>query len=130
MVGDLRLVWGSRFCVWMKSENFRGVPDEEDWSVVSDHVPVALFGVELHRETARIAFGVARTLFTADSGEADEDLGFLAQALEDLGFGPLRDIASNLEKSVCAGPFGMDHSFRNAFPVEVRHLFDQQQVLH
>jgi hypothetical protein len=44
--------------------------------------------------------------------KADEDLSLLARALEDLGFGPLRDIAGNLEKSLCAGPFGMNHSFR------------------
>jgi len=72
------------------------------------------FRVELHGEPARIAFGVARTLFTAESGEADEDLGLLARALEDLGFGPLRDIAGNLEKSVSARPFGADMSFQKS----------------
>jgi hypothetical protein len=130
MVGDLRLVCGSRFCVWMKSENFRASRTKKTGVFVPHHIPVALFGVELHCEPARIAFGVARTLFTAHSGEADEDLGLLARALEDLGFGPVSDIAGNVEKSVSAGPFGMDYSFRDALPVEVRHLFDQQQVLH
>ncbi len=54
------------------------VADEEDRSVVPDHVVVALFGVELDGEAAGVALRIRRAPLAADGGEADEDLGLLA----------------------------------------------------
>ena len=46
------------------------VAHEEDRRVVADHVVVALFGVELEGEAARVAHRVGIPLFTRDLGEA------------------------------------------------------------
>ena len=45
----------------------RGVADEEHRGVVSGHVPVALLGLELHCESARVALSISRALFAAHS---------------------------------------------------------------
>ena len=41
----------------------------------------------------------------------------------------LGDVVSDFEVSVCTGPFGMDHTFRNPLPVEVGHLVKQDNIL-
>ena len=46
---------------------FDGVADEKDGEVVTDEVPVAVFGVELDGKPARIA-GDFRRIATADDG--------------------------------------------------------------
>jgi hypothetical protein len=38
---------------------FARVTDEEDWSVVAGHVPVAFLGVELHCESSRVTFSIS-----------------------------------------------------------------------
>jgi hypothetical protein len=42
------------------------VADEEDRRVVPHEVPVAVLGVELHREAAGIARGIGRSALAAD----------------------------------------------------------------
>ena len=51
------------------------VAEEEDRRVVADDVPVALLGVELHREATDVALGVGRATLTGDGREAGEHLG-------------------------------------------------------
>ena len=48
------------------------VLDEEHRDVVADEVPVALVGVELHREAAHVARGVGRAALAGDGREAHE----------------------------------------------------------
>src|SRR5699024_8387482 len=47
---------------------------EEDRRVVADHVVVALFSVELERETTRVAPCVRATALTSDRGESGQHL--------------------------------------------------------
>ena len=54
------------------------VAQEEDRRVVADQVPVALLGVELDREAADVALGVGRAALAGHGGEADEEVGLLA----------------------------------------------------
>src|SRR5699024_12538694 len=72
------------------------IADEEHRSVVAHHVEVALFGVELQRESAHIAPGVGRTEFTGDSGEASEHRGLLAR-LQEVGLRVGGDVLGDLE---------------------------------
>jgi hypothetical protein len=51
------------------------VAHEEDRRVVADHVVVALAGVELQREAARVAPGVGAAALAGDGGEADQGVG-------------------------------------------------------
>jgi len=49
-----------------------GVLNEENWDVVSNHVPVTLVGVHLEGETAYITDGISATTATENSGESEE----------------------------------------------------------
>jgi len=58
-------LWVSLLAVDEISE-LDGVPDEEDWCVISDHVVVALLGVELDGEPTGISVAVVRATLTGD----------------------------------------------------------------
>ncbi len=106
-----------------------GVLDEEHRGVVADEVVVALLGVELQRETARIAHGVGGAEVAGDGGEAQEGLGLLADPGEELRPGPLRDVTGQRERAVRAGAAGVHDALRDAFTVEVGELLQQRLVL-
>ncbi|MGY3246865.1 hypothetical protein ACVWYT_006314 [Streptomyces sp. TE4109] len=107
-----------------------GVLDEEHRGVVADEVVVALFGVELQRETAGVAHRVGRAEVARDGREAQEGLGLLADLGEELGPRPLRDVTGQRERAVRAGAAGVHDALRNALTVEVRELLQQRLVLH
>ena len=67
----------------------RRVADEEDRRVVADQVVVALLGVELQREAARVADGVGEALLAGHGREAREHRRALA-GLEQAGLRELR----------------------------------------
>ncbi|MCY1436439.1 hypothetical protein D9M71_525650 [compost metagenome] len=46
------------------------VTNEEHWRVVTDDVPVAFLGVELHREATRVTLGICRAALATNGGEA------------------------------------------------------------
>ena len=54
------------------------VSDEEDGRVVPHKVPVAILGVELHRESARVSGGVGGPRLASHSGETGEHGGLLS----------------------------------------------------
>ena len=70
------------------------VLDEEDRDVVADQIPVALVGVELHREAAHVARGVGRAALAEHGREADEDRRLLAGLGEERRPRVLRSAAS------------------------------------
>jgi hypothetical protein len=60
------------------------IPQEENRSIVGDHIPVTLIGPELNRETTRITGAIVRTRLAADGGESDSD-GASLPLLKDIG---------------------------------------------
>ena len=64
------------------------ISDEKDWSVVSNHVVVAFFSVELYRESTRVSIAIIGSTFSSDSGESEEDVGLLPDGAEEVSFGP------------------------------------------
>ena len=60
------------------------VADEEDTEVVADEVPVAVLGVELDREAARVADRLGGVAAAGHGREAHGDIGPLAGLLEQL----------------------------------------------
>jgi hypothetical protein len=106
-----------------------GVADEEDRRVVAHHVPIAFFGIELDGKAARIALRVARPLFAAHGGEANEHAGLLADLVEDFRGGIAGDVAGHGKDAVSARTLGVNHAFGNPLAVEVRHLFEQLVIL-
>ena len=59
------------------------VADEEDWQIVEHKVLVALFRVHLHGEATDIAEGIAGTFLASDGRDTAENIGFLADLIEE-----------------------------------------------
>jgi hypothetical protein len=110
------------------------VADEEDAQVVADQIPVAVLGVELHREPARIARHFRRVAAADDGREADRERRFLPGLLEQPGPRILRgrfvaDLPRRLELAVADEPARVHDALGNAFAVEMRDLFQEMIVL-
>ena len=105
-----------------------GVADEEDRCVVADQVVVAVLGIELDREAARVAHRVGRAQLAGDGGEADEQRRAPA-GLEQGGLGVLADVLGDLEEPVRAGALGVDDALGDALAVEVLDLLDEVVVV-
>src|SRR3954453_16691424 len=109
------------------------VPDEEDAEVVPDEIPVAVLGVELHREAARVAQALGGVAAAGDGREAQGDVAGLA-GLEDLRPGVLGDVlitprAVGLEGAEGGEAASVDHALGDALAVEVGHLLEELVVL-
>ena len=114
----------------MKSRKFVRIADEKDRRVVSHHVPVAFFGVELQCKSADIALRIGGTLSPATVEKRGEHIGLLAHFGKDIGLGVLGNIMGDGEGAMCPPAFGMDHTFGNPFPVLMGQLLEQLVVLH
>src|ERR1700730_13802154 len=77
----------------------KGITQEEDRCVVSNHVPISLVRIELHGEAANIALGVRRATLTGYRREASKHRSGLADIGEDLRLGVLGDIWRRTDKS-------------------------------
>lgn len=106
-----------------------GVTEEEDGGVVEDPVPVTLFSVELDSEATRITRAVRRALLTTDGGEASEQLGLLANALEHVDDGDVANVIGNLELTKGASTLGVNNTLWDSLSVEVCEKVDQVEVL-
>ncbi|MNJ25540.1 hypothetical protein D3C77_199870 [compost metagenome] len=107
---------------------FDRVLDEEDRDVVPHQVPVALLGIELHREAAHVARRVDRAGAAGHRGEADEDLGLLADLGQHLGGGVGRQALGQFEDAVRGRSAGVDDALGDAFVVEMLDLLAQDEV--
>lgn len=105
------------------------VSDEEDGSVVSDHVVVALLRVELNCESSWVAFSIGAALFATDCGKSKEKRSSLADALEKLGLAVLADVMGDLEVPPGAGALGVDDSLGDSFAIECGKLVDKVEIL-
>ena len=105
------------------------VLDEEHRHVVAHQVPVALVGIELHREAAHVARGVLGATLTGHRGEAHEHRGDLARLLERRGAGECGKILVGLEVAMRAGTARMHHALGDAFMVEMGELLAQDEIL-
>ena len=106
-----------------------GVSDEEDWSVVSNHVPVSFFSIELDGITSWVSGGICRSLFTSDSGESEKDGGGFSDFAEEFGFGVFADIVGGLKVAMSTCALGMDDSFGDTLSVEVGELVNEVDVI-
>ncbi|MGY4515198.1 hypothetical protein ACVWWW_000766 [Lysobacter sp. HA18] len=105
------------------------VLDEEHRDVVANEIPVALLGVELHREAAYVARGVLAAALAGHGGETHEHRRALACGLERRGHRDVGDRLVRFEETVRARTARMHDAFGNALVVEVRDLLAQDEVL-
>lgn len=105
------------------------VPDEEDWGVVEDPVPVTFLRPQLDGETTGVTSGVGRSRLATDGGEADGGTNFLANTLEE---GLRRDVAEvvgDLEVTMGSGTLGVDDTLWDTLTIEVSKEIDVMEVL-
>src|SRR5690554_5462790 len=106
------------------------IADEKDRRVVAHQIPVALLGIELEGKAAHIALGIGGAEFTGYGGEAGDEVGFLADAIEDRRPGIWREILGEGEGAVGAPALGVDHPLGDALAVLMGELFKQLPILH
>ena len=106
------------------------IAHEEHRRVVADHIPVAFLGVELHREAAHVALGIGGAEFAGHRREARDQLGLLADRVENFRAGVFADVVGNREGAVSAPALGMHDALGDALAVVMGHLLDQLPVLH
>ena len=104
------------------------VAHEEHRGVVADQVVVALLGVELDGEAARVADRVGAAELARHGREADDQAGVLALG-EQVRLGVLADVLGRFEHAVGPAALGVHHPLGHALPVELGHLLDQVVVL-
>ena len=102
---------------------------KEHGGVVTHHVEVTFFGVELDREAARIAPCIRATALPCYSGKANEDIGLRAW-LQKFCFGVLANVLSDFKVTKSATAFRMGLPVGNHFPVKRRHLLHQVVIVH
>lgn len=105
------------------------VIDEEDWSIVSNHIIISLLGVKLDGKASWVSDGICSSSLTSDGGESEEEWGLLANLVEEGSLGELGHILGNLEDSVGTRSFGMDNSLWNSLSIEVSELVNEGEVL-
>ena len=132
--GSWRKVTGSGFSEWMTSGNLIASRMKKTGEVVADEVPVAVLGVELHREAARVARDLGGVAAADDGREADGERRLLAGLLEQLGAGVLgrrlvADLAGGLELAVADEAAGVHDPLGDALAVEVGDLLEEVVVL-
>uniref|UniRef100_A0A804P5F6 Uncharacterized protein n=1 Tax=Zea mays TaxID=4577 RepID=A0A804P5F6_MAIZE len=105
------------------------VADEEDGEVVAQQVPVALAGVELHGEPARVADRLRGPPLVDHRREAHDHGRPHAGRAQEVGARQRRHVVGALEEALGGGPARVHHALRDALAREVRHLLDQVVVL-
>ena len=108
----------------------RRVADEEDRRVVADQVVVALLGVELQREAARVAHGVGEALLAGHGREAGEHRRCACRpATGSAALVNWRHVVGHLEEAVRAAALGVHDALGHALAVEVLHLLHDVVVV-
>ncbi len=63
-----------------------GVLDEEDWSIVPDHVVISFLRVEFNGKSSGVSVGIWGTLLASYGGESDEERSLLADLVQEFCF--------------------------------------------
>jgi len=85
----LAVVCGVSFLGMKEVSKLNRILDEENGSVVTNHIIVTLFGVELDSETSGISVTVVGTTLSSNSRETSENWCSLANSLEEFSSGEL-----------------------------------------
>lgn len=103
--------------------------NKEHGSIVSNHIIVSFLCVELNSESSRISVGICSSLLSSYSREPKEQWSSFSYRVEEFGFAVFRDVISDLKISMGASSLGMNHSFRDPFPIEFGEFIDKVEVL-
>src|SRR5580704_8668287 len=104
------------------------VLNEKHRDIVAHKVPIAFFGVELHREASHVTWSVDGASAARDGRETSEEGCFLPFALEDVGSRNICKRFVNLEKAMRGRTAGMNDAFGDALVIEMKNLFTQYEI--
>lgn len=104
------------------------VAQEENRSVVGNHVPVALLSPELDTETTRVTSKIGATALTTNGRETDGD-GALLALLEDVGKAQVVQRLGSPVETVGTTALSVNDTLGNALAVEVREQINQVEIL-
>jgi len=93
--------------------------DEEDGSVISDHVVISFFSVEFNGESSWISISVRGSFFSSYCGESNEEGSLLSNLVQELCLGILCDVMSYFQITMSSCTLGMHYSLGNSFSVEL-----------
>lgn len=110
-------------CQWIIQQQTKA------YDIVEHKVLVAFLSLELQRPTSNIANAICTPTLWANSRNSKQSLRLLADAVQELGRGQMRDVMRSLKLSPCANGRCVDCSFWYAFAIEGRERFDQLRVL-
>src|SRR5437764_14105034 len=96
------------------------IAKEEDRSIVTHKVPVALVRVELQRESTNITLGVRGATLAGHGRKARKHFGLLPDLGEDLRLGVLGDVMGNREGAESSRALGMHTALWDHLTVDVR----------
>lgn len=105
------------------------VAQEEDGRVVVHKVQVAFLGVQLDGETTGVSGSIGGARLTSDGRETSNQLGLLADGVQERRATDVGDVVGDLEVAERAGTLGVDHSLGDSLSVEVGKRVDQVEVL-
>src|SRR5690554_5213812 len=108
---------------------FQWIAEEENRSVVTDQVPVALFGIKTQRKTANVPLRIGCTTFAGDRRKAYKHVGLFADFAEQGRLGVLRDVMGNGETTERARTFSVHAPLGDNLTVKMRHLLQKPRVL-
>ena len=108
---------------------FNWVVDEEHWGIVSNHIVVALFGVEFNGKSSWVSHGIWGTSLTGDGGESEEEWRLLSNLVEEASLGEWSHIVSDFEDTMGCGSLSMHNTLWDSLSVEMGELIDEGEVL-
>ena len=108
---------------------FHRVLNEKNRNIVADQIPIALVGIELHRETAHVAHCIGRAPFANDGREAHEHRRALAGLGEERRSRIFFERFVAFEIAMCGRTAGMDYALRYTLVIEMGDLLAQNKIL-
>jgi len=108
---------------------FDWISDEENWSIVSNHIIISFFSVKFNSKTSWISFSISTSFFTSDSTESGEEWCSFANLIQEFSFTPFLTISKAFKIAKCSTSFSINNSFWNSFSVELCQFVNQMEIL-
>ncbi|CCZ10583.1 peroxisomal catalase [Odoribacter sp. CAG:788] len=111
-----------------KIRKFQWITDKKYGSIITDKIPVTVFGVKFQRKSTHIPFRIGSTSFSRYSRKTGKHFSFFTDFGKNLCPGIAGDVVGDGKSTECTAAFSMYNTFRNTFPVEMGQLFKQPYV--
>jgi len=128
-------VWISEVCGWIpfltmkEIWEFNWVINEEDWSIVANHIVVALLSVEFDSKSTWISHCISSTSLTSNGGESKEEWGLLTNFVQESSLGEFGDILGDFKDTMGTRSLGVYNTLWDSFSIEMSEFINKGEVL-